>query len=94
MRYSLSLLAFAAAAVATPVPQGVTEPIAPDAGAPSGCSPDYSGSFQISAVNVTSGAAKRDLEKRQTSGVLTLTLAGGILVDQADRTGYVASNFQ
>lgn len=94
MRFSLPLLALAASAFASPMPQGVTEEIAPEGGPPSGCSGDYAGSFQITVVNVTSSAAKRDLERRQQAGVLTLTLAGGILTDQADRTGYVASNYQ
>jgi hypothetical protein len=31
---------------------------------------------------------------RQAAGVLTMTLNGGVLVDQANRTGYIASNYQ
>ncbi|KAF2017374.1 hypothetical protein BU24DRAFT_344510 [Aaosphaeria arxii CBS 175.79] len=75
------------------MPQAVTSAIAPEAPAPSGCSESHDGKFQISVVNVTS-SAKRDVEKRQQAGILTLTLANGILTDQADRTGYIASNYQ
>lgn len=32
--------------------------------------------------------------QRQKDGILTLTLKGGILKDQAGRTGYVAANYQ
>jgi hypothetical protein len=54
-----SSFAFAAlVATAFARPQGVTENIAPEASAPEGCSPSFSGSFQIQAVNVTSTATK------------------------------------
>ncbi|KIW08740.1 uncharacterized protein PV09_00679 [Verruconis gallopava] len=85
MRYALGLLALAASAVA--LPQGVTEAISPSSSAPAGCSPNYSGSFQITVVNVTSAAkVKRD--------ALVCTLSGGILKDAHGRTGYIASNYQ
>ncbi|KAH7361228.1 hypothetical protein BKA66DRAFT_514725 [Pyrenochaeta sp. MPI-SDFR-AT-0127] len=61
--------------------------------APAGCSPSTSGTFQITTVNVTS-SAKRDVEKRQLAGALTMTLNDGILKDQAGRQGYIASNYQ
>lgn len=51
----------ALAAVAHAVPQAVTGDIAPSAPAPGGCSPNYAGSFQISAVNST--VMKRDIYK-------------------------------
>lgn len=60
---------------------------------PDGCSSSSSGTFQITTVNVTT-AAKRDVEKRQLSGTLALTLSDGILKDQAGRQGYIASNYQ
>jgi hypothetical protein len=64
MRYAVaSSVAFAAAVVASPVAQGVTEDIKPDASAPSGCSPSYDGDFQIQVVNVTQSASKRSLTK-------------------------------
>jgi len=75
------------------MPQGVTSAIAPSASAPPGCSSDYAGSFEITIVNVTS-SKKRDVEKRQAAGILTLKLSHGVLTDQAGRTGYIASNRQ
>jgi len=65
----------------------------PQASSPAGCSSSSSGSFQISTVNLTS-SKKRDLERRQLSGPLTLSLNGGILKDQAGRQGYIAANYQ
>jgi len=91
--HMLALLAFAGAALASPMPQGVTSAIAPASSAPAGCSSSYSGSFEITIVNVTT-SAKRDLVERQASGVLTLTLTDSILKDQDSRTGYIAANFQ
>ncbi|KAF1851880.1 uncharacterized protein K460DRAFT_401881 [Cucurbitaria berberidis CBS 394.84] len=66
----------------------------PQSGSPSGCSSSTSGTFQISTVNVTSGSSKRDVEKRQLAGALTLSLNDGLLKDQAGRSGYIASNYQ
>jgi hypothetical protein len=87
MHSALSLLALAAAVQA--YPQAVTDNIAPTAPAPPGCSPDYSGQFQITVVNVTTPAKV----KRQ-SQPLEITLSGGILKDSQQRTGYIASNYQ
>jgi len=79
---SFAVLALAATAVA-------------QSAAPAGCSPSTQGSFQISTVNVTnSRPSKRDLQARQLAGTLTLTLQNGILRDQANRIGYIASNYQ
>ncbi|KAM3418880.1 hypothetical protein BST61_g4843 [Cercospora zeina] len=89
MRYSIAPVALAALAAANPVPQGVAEAISPSTSAPSGCSPDYPGTFQIQVVNVTTPAK----QKRQ-SGTLMLTLQGGILKDAQGRTGYIADNRQ
>ena len=89
MRCTLATLALAAVAVAKPVPAGVSSAIAPDSTAPAGCSPDYSGTFQIQVVK----GSKRDLTKRQSTP-LTLTLSGGVLTDSQGRTGYIASNNQ
>lgn len=55
------------------------------------CSSSAEGTFQIQTVVKPT---KRDLESRQLSGVLTLTLENGILKDQAGRQGYVAANDQ
>jgi hypothetical protein len=109
MKYTSALLALASVALASPFPQGVTESISPPTSAPEGCKPDASGTFNIQVVNVSSTASskvkvrhvnKGDDEantkwlQRQKDGILTLTLAGGILKDQAGRTGYVAANDQ
>ncbi|KAK5139327.1 hypothetical protein LTR04_003669 [Oleoguttula sp. CCFEE 6159] len=90
MQYTVALLALAASAFA--VPQGVTQTLTPSVPAPSGCSSSYSGTFQISVVNVTSSSSSK--VKRQSSGVLTLSLNNGVLKDQAGRTGYIAANRQ
>ncbi|KAB8299947.1 hypothetical protein EYC80_000189 [Monilinia laxa] len=63
----------------------VTALITPNASAPLGCATSYPDSFSISAVNVSSLAKRSDL---------AITLNGGVLKDQQDRTGYIASNYQ
>lgn len=83
-----------AAAVGVAQAQAVTSAIAPSQAAPAGCAPTYAGTFNIATVNVSSSSSKRDLEKRQSSGTLTLSLNGGVLKDQIGRTGYIASNTQ
>jgi len=91
MRSTFAILALVAGVFARP--QGVTSMIAPSATAPAGCSPTYPGTFEITVVNVTT-SKRRSLAERQAAGVLTLSLSGGKLMDQAGRTGYIASNFQ
>ncbi|KAF2842273.1 hypothetical protein M501DRAFT_905951, partial [Patellaria atrata CBS 101060] len=82
---SLALVALAAHAFASPLPQsGETS---------SECSPSYDGEFTITTANVTSSSAKRWLSRRQAQ-TLELTLSDGVLMDSEDRTGYIASNFQ
>ncbi|KAF2872905.1 hypothetical protein BDV95DRAFT_605496 [Massariosphaeria phaeospora] len=78
-------LALAASALATPMPQSST---------PEGCSDSRDGQFTITTVNASTASTKRRVERRQLAGVLTLTLEGGNLKDQADRTAYIADNFQ
>ncbi|KAI9700472.1 MAG: hypothetical protein M1820_006771 [Bogoriella megaspora] len=90
---SVALAVISAVSLTSAVPQGVTSAIAPSGTAPAGCQPTYAGTFNIATVNATT-AQKRDLEERQTSGTLTLTLDGGVLKDMAGRTGYIASNYQ
>jgi hypothetical protein len=64
MRYTIaSSVVFAAAVVATPVAQGVTQQIKPDSSAPEGCSPSYSGDFEIQVTNVTQSSTKRSISK-------------------------------
>jgi hypothetical protein len=89
MKYSLTLLGFAASAYAAPAIGNIS----PKGGAPDGCSTSYDGKFEVSIFKVSE---KRSLEKRACSGegALVLTLADGILKDSKDRTGYVASNYQ
>jgi hypothetical protein len=97
MRYTVaSTVALAAAVVASPVAQGVTSDIKPDSSAPSGCSPNYSGDFQIQVVNVTHSSTKRSLNKRQQADAtkLEITLKDGVVMDTKDRTGYIAANHQ
>lgn len=76
-------LAFAASALATPMPQ---------AGAPSGCVATSEEKFNIKTVDQST--SKRDLQRRQLDGTLTISLKDGILKDQAGRQGYIASNYQ
>jgi hypothetical protein len=76
-------LAFAASALATPMPQ---------AGAPSGCVATSDEKFNIKTVDQST--SKRDLQRRQLDGTLTISLKDGILKDQAGRQGYIASNYQ
>ncbi|TGO30991.1 hypothetical protein BPAE_0002g00840 [Botrytis paeoniae] len=71
----------------------VTALITPTASAPDGCATSYSGAFQISTVNVSS-VAKRQQKRADCSSSLAVTLNDGILKDQQDRTGYIASNTQ
>jgi len=93
MQTTFALLALAAVAYAAP--QGVTADITPTAVAPAGCTPTYTGEFQIQAVNFTT-PSKRSVEKRDcgAAGSLTITLAGGQLTDMKGRTGYIANNSQ
>jgi hypothetical protein len=76
-------LAFAASALATPMPQ---------AGAPSGCVATSDEKFNIKTVDQST--SKRDLQRRQLDGTLTISLKDGVLKDQAGRQGYIASNYQ
>ncbi|QSZ30885.1 hypothetical protein DSL72_000443 [Monilinia vaccinii-corymbosi] len=63
----------------------VTALITPTGPAPSGCATSHSDAFSISVLNASSIAKRADL---------AITLNGGILKDQEDRTGYIASNYQ
>ena len=52
--------------VANPIPQAVTQAIAPSGTPPAGCYPNYQGTFEIGPINVTSGGSgsdKRDLDE-------------------------------
>jgi hypothetical protein len=63
MHRTLALLALVTSVLATPYPQAVTSAIAPSSPPPSGCETSHSGTFQITVVNVSTSAAKRDLGK-------------------------------
>lgn len=80
---SFVALAFAASAVALP-----------QSSSGSDCKDSRDGDFAISVVNVTDSSSKRSVERRQLSGILTLSLEGGELKDQAGRAGYIAANHQ
>jgi len=89
MQTTIALLGFAAAAYAAP-----QAALAPTAAAPAGCSPSYSGTFEISAYNTT---VKRDLTKRAAcggDGTLVITLANGKLTDAKNRVGEIVANYQ
>ncbi|KAF2093714.1 hypothetical protein NA57DRAFT_81216 [Rhizodiscina lignyota] len=92
MRSSIALLALVASVAASP--QGVTSAISPAASAPAGCATSYNGEFTFTVKNLTSTTAKRHLTKRQTNGILSVTIIGGVLADQDGRTGYIANNYQ
>ncbi|KAL3422675.1 covalently-linked cell wall protein [Phlyctema vagabunda] len=94
MQTTFALAALAAVAFARP--QGVTEDIAPSSAPPAGFETTYPGTFQITAVNITS-VSKRDLTKRlacSDDASLTITLNNGVLKDAKARTGYIAANYQ
>ncbi|KAF1963133.1 covalently-linked cell wall protein-like protein [Byssothecium circinans] len=77
---SFIALALAGSALAMPQASG------------SGCSDTRSGSFNLQISNVTS--SKRSIQKRQFDGTLSVTLNGGVLKDQAGRTGSIVANHQ
>lgn len=56
MQYILAYLAALAAVNGSPVPQGVTEDIAPQGGMPAGCKADYPGTFGIAVMTGTAMA--------------------------------------
>lgn len=58
MRSYTLALALAGAAIANPLPQGVTGQLAPKTAAPPGCKVTVPGTFEIQVVNVTSSGSK------------------------------------
>lgn len=87
-----SLAVLGLAALASAVPQGVTQSIAPSAPAPAGCATSVPQSFQITTINATTSPHTK--AKRQNDGSLIITLQNGQLHNQQGDTGYIASNFQ
>ena len=110
MRLLLALSGFVtltwAQSGSAPAMPAETNIIVPSSVPMAGCLNSRSGTFQIASLNATSNALKerslrvdgnhdaQTLHSRQDSGAPTLTLTGGILRDQANRTGYIASDYQ
>lgn len=89
MQTTIALVGLAAMAYAAPQAS-----LAPTSAAPAGCSPNYSGTFEISAYNTT---VKRDLSKRAAcggDGTLVITLKDGKLTDAKNRVGEIVANYQ
>jgi len=89
MQTTIALLGLAAVAYAAP-----QAALAPTAAAPAGCSPNYSGTFELSPYNIT---VKRDLNKRAAcggAGTLVVNLANGKLTDAQNRIGEIVANYQ
>lgn len=66
MKYNLAFLAAAAVVHASPVPapQAVTALISPSSPAPSGCMPNFSGSFGIVAMNLTMASGSATISQK------------------------------
>jgi hypothetical protein len=97
MQTTFALAALAAMAYAAPAPQGVTQDIPAPGYPPAGAAVSFNGPFEVTIVSAAS--TKRDLTPRQAvncgqPGILTVTLANGVLTDAEGRTGYIAANFQ
>jgi hypothetical protein len=104
---ALVALAFVGRALGNPMPQAVTESIAPEAATPSECTGTGPGPFNLSPVDASDsgseGTAQRRVLRRgairnraggDVDGILECKLKDSILKDQADRIGYIASNYQ
>ncbi|KAJ9605426.1 hypothetical protein H2200_010083 [Cladophialophora chaetospira] len=108
MRFSLAILSLATSVWAQAVTQLIVPSSTPPAGClnslPGSFSitivnvtTNYNGSVSSPAPSRRWDHVRRDMKglaPRQESGVLMLTLTGGVLKDQANRTGYIASNYQ
>lgn len=68
----------------------------PTAPAPAGCTASYDGPFQITIVNISAPAtkAKRQSTSCGQAGLLTVTLADGVLKDSQNRQGEIVANYQ
>jgi len=87
MQITIALLGLATVACAAPQARAATK--APSESAPAGCTPDFSGTFEIQAETVIPNK-KRDA--CGGAGTLVSTLSGGILMDSAGRQGDIVSN--
>lgn len=59
MKTSLTFLALAASALASPRPDAVSSAVSPSSSAPAGCQASVPGNFEVQIVNVTT-TPKRD----------------------------------
>lgn len=87
--------------VATVSAQAVTGLIVPSSTPLPGCLNSRQGTFGISILNATGFNTTEPTPSRRSTelvprqgGQLTLTLTGGVLTDEQNRTGYIASNYQ
>ncbi len=109
MHVSLAILSFAASVWAQAVTQLIVPSATPPAGCQNSrdgafsititnVTTNYNGSVSSASPSRRSwDHVRRDLKgllPRQQDGTLMLTLMGGVLRDQANRTGYIASNYQ
>jgi len=81
------------------LPQAATDDISPTGSAPAQCTGSVDGPFQIAiAPTGQSSSFKRDVFQKRSmcnnTGLLEITLNDNVLKDAADRTGYIASNYQ
>lgn len=92
MKWTAAALGLAATVAA--VPQGAPSGLKPDGGAPSGCSANYNGKFEVSIFKA--GNSKRSVEKRDCSSdsALVLELKDGVLTDAKGRIGSIVANYQ
>lgn len=93
--YALASLVGAAFAI----PQGVTDKISPPGAPPAGCTKSFDGKFEITVAEPSTNGKRSlgQLEKRAecgANGVLVMSLDDGVTLDDKDRVGYIASNFQ
>ncbi|KAK3905158.1 hypothetical protein C8A05DRAFT_41864 [Staphylotrichum tortipilum] len=88
------------AMVSAALAQGLTEKIAPPGSVPAGCVQSSPGEFEITIVKLAGDFTKqKELAVENSAGcagggTLVAQLTDGVLVDDHNRTGYIASNFQ
>jgi hypothetical protein len=109
MYISLAVISFASSVLAQAVTQLIVPSATPPVGCQNSrqgafsitianVTTNFNGSVSAAAPSRRSwDNVRRDLKgllPRQKDGTLMLTLTGGVLKDQANRTGYIASNYQ
>lgn len=83
MQYILSLLAAVAAVNGSPLPQGVTQNIAPAGAMPAGCSANRGGTFGIAVVAGTSSLGATEAMDGQPAAATQIS--DGIIASKASR---------